>query len=169
MDRIENVVYCLKNKINNKLYIGSSSNYKQRKISHLESLLNKSHHNPILQKDFNQYGKENFIFEILKNGFKTIEKMIEYEYYLINNTSNIYNILKLNYNGIGIKKSKTAVYQMKKQDMSLVVVSKIKKDSDPTRNMSKKKAAKWLFDQAQLKRYDLAVKERIKSNQNKPT
>lgn len=165
----ENVVYCLKNKVNNKLYIGSSSNYKQRKISHLESLMNKCHHNPILQKDFNEFGKENFVFEILKQGFKTVEKMLEHEYYLINNSSNIYNVLKVNYNGVGLRKSKTAVYQMKNQQMSVIIVSKNKKDVDPTKNLSKKKATKWRKDQSQLKRYDQAAKERAIQNQSKPT
>ena len=164
----ENIVYCIKNKVSDKLYIGSSSNYKYRKICHLEMLMNNSHHNPILQRDFNKLGKENFIFEILKDNFKTTGKMLEYEYSLINNSSNIYNVLKVNFNDVGVKSSKVKVYQMKSQSMSLVVVNKNKIEQSPTIGMSKNKAIQFRRNQAVLKAYDQQFKDRIKARGDSP-
>lgn len=58
-------IYAIKNKINGKVYVGSSSDIKYRWKSHLNSLKrNKS--NKKLQNAWNKYGKKNFTFEILK-------------------------------------------------------------------------------------------------------
>lgn len=58
-------IYLIKNKINNKLYIGKSMNLLKRKREHLNKLRNNKHENSKLQNAFNKYGEENFLFEIL--------------------------------------------------------------------------------------------------------
>lgn len=71
-------VYQIKNKINNKLYIGSSHNLEKRKYEHFKMLKENKHHSPKLQNAFNKYGEENFVFEIIKliniKNLKSIEK-----------------------------------------------------------------------------------------------
>lgn len=59
-------VYCFKNKINNKCYIGSSSNLYNRKSAHLNDLKNNKHHSVKLQRAYNQYGINNFEYYILE-------------------------------------------------------------------------------------------------------
>ena len=59
-------IYIIKNKINDKVYIGSSVNIPIRKYSHFYQLRNNRHHNNHLQRFYNIHGKENFVFEILK-------------------------------------------------------------------------------------------------------
>lgn len=48
-------IYCIKNKINDKLYIGSSSNIHKRFICHKYALRKDKHHNKPLQHSFNKY------------------------------------------------------------------------------------------------------------------
>lgn len=59
-------IYKIENKINKKVYIGSSNNIPKRWASHIECLLKGIHHNKLLQEDFNKYGLNNFTFEILE-------------------------------------------------------------------------------------------------------
>ena len=58
-------IYCIKNKINNKKYIGYASSFKDRRRIHFERLKNNGHINKKLQNAFNKYGEENFSFDIL--------------------------------------------------------------------------------------------------------
>jgi hypothetical protein len=64
---MESGIYIIKNIINSKLYIGSTCNFKTRFKYHLKKLRNNNHDNQKLQKAWNKYGEDNFIFEILKN------------------------------------------------------------------------------------------------------
>lgn len=56
-------VYKITNKINNKIYIGSTSNYHRRYLYHTKYANNKCSR---LVKAFNKYGIENFRWEILE-------------------------------------------------------------------------------------------------------
>lgn len=54
-------VYCIRNKINNKVYIGSSKDcYHRVRGQHYAKLQAGSHSNPHLQSAWNKYGKESF-------------------------------------------------------------------------------------------------------------
>lgn len=59
-------IYKIINIINNKIYIGSTVNFKRRKRNHFWDLNNNKHDNDYLQKAYNKYGKENFRFEIIE-------------------------------------------------------------------------------------------------------
>lgn len=59
-------VYMIINKMNHKIYIGESFDIKQRLKQHKQDLLNNTHHNYFLQKDFNNYGKNVFKYRILQ-------------------------------------------------------------------------------------------------------
>lgn len=58
-------VYCIINKINNKIYVGQSKNLIKRKKEHFMSLEGGYHKNPHLQRAYDKYGKENFFFKLL--------------------------------------------------------------------------------------------------------
>ena len=56
-------IYSIINKINGKRYIGQTINLERRKNEHFRCLRNNNHPNFKLQKDWNDWGEENFIFE----------------------------------------------------------------------------------------------------------
>jgi group I intron endonuclease len=70
-------IYKITNIINNKIYIGSSSNISLRWNQHIEKLIYNLHENYKLQNDFNKYGLEVFhfsILEIVKNNKKLFSR-----------------------------------------------------------------------------------------------
>lgn len=61
-----NGVYAIVNTINNKHYVGSSSNLDRRIKTHKQHLEKGCHNNRKLQKDYDEYGLEAFEFKILE-------------------------------------------------------------------------------------------------------
>lgn len=60
-------IYMIKNKVNNKIYIGQSFNIKERWAKgHIKPLEMNNHINIHLQRSWNKYGKENFEFIIIE-------------------------------------------------------------------------------------------------------
>ena len=93
MEKIEKLVRCgiysIKNRITNKCYIGLSNNLYMRLGMHLTRLANNKHKNRFLQEEWNEYGHNNFEFEILEDC--SPELLEEREMYYINNFAD-YNI-----------------------------------------------------------------------------
>lgn len=58
-------IYAIKNLVNNKVYVGSTINFKDREYRHFYTLEKNKHKNPHLQLSFNKYGKNNFQFQII--------------------------------------------------------------------------------------------------------
>lgn len=89
-------VYKIENKINHKVYIGSSIRVQQRWKQHLNAAFNihdNKYHYP-LYCAMRKYGVENFDFSIIKNDYTSIEEMQQDEYYWIvfyNSVENGYN------------------------------------------------------------------------------
>ena len=59
-------VYCIKNIVNKKLYVGSSCNYPERWNQHRKSLRAGKHYNKHLQSSWKKYGESAFVFGILE-------------------------------------------------------------------------------------------------------
>lgn len=59
-------VYCIKNKVNNKIYIGSSVNIYYRLARHISGLKLKNHHNEHLTNAVHKYGIDNFECFVVK-------------------------------------------------------------------------------------------------------
>lgn len=66
MEKTNCGIYKIVNVINNKCYIGSSSNLKNRKYVHFKQLREDKHCNNYLQRAYNKYKEENFIWTILE-------------------------------------------------------------------------------------------------------
>ena len=58
-------IYCIKNLINGKVYIGKTNDLQSRWKNHLFVLRANTHSNKHLQTAFNKYGESNFEFIIL--------------------------------------------------------------------------------------------------------
>lgn len=118
------VVYKITNIITDKVYIGSSRDFPQRKKTHIEDLFNKRHHNRYLQKDFDKLGITSFVFEIIKTGFKSDKHMLAYEYELINSTKNVYNILKSDFTTPSVTSKKNGRVVVQKSRILIVMKKK---------------------------------------------
>lgn len=73
-------IYCIRNKINNKKYIGKTSQkggYKERWSRHKSYLKYNKHNSKNLQKDYNKYGLEIFEFIILDEFTFYDEELLE--------------------------------------------------------------------------------------------
>jgi len=77
-------IYKIVNIVNNKIYIGQSIEIKRRWNDHKSELKRNIHHNIYLQKSWNKYGEENFIFEVIESdeNFNT-DDLNELEIYYI--------------------------------------------------------------------------------------
>lgn len=62
-------IYIIRNKLNNKIYIGSSYDIIKRFKTHRESLNKNKHHNIKLQRAWIKYGKDSFEFELVFSCF----------------------------------------------------------------------------------------------------
>ena len=70
-------IYSITNKINGKVYYGSSSSIKDRWYYHKGQLRNNKHKNTHLQNAWNKYGADSFIFKIEKEI--PVEQLIDVE------------------------------------------------------------------------------------------
>jgi len=59
-------IYQIRNTINGKVYVGSSIRMNHRKYEHFCDLNKGKHHSIKLQRAYNKYGKDSFIFEVIE-------------------------------------------------------------------------------------------------------
>ncbi len=78
-------VYCIYCSGNDKVYVGSASNYSKRMGCHKHYLRNNKHHNEHLQRSFNKYSEQNIRYYILESFEEkpTIEHLRQREEYWI--------------------------------------------------------------------------------------
>ena len=83
-------IYQIRNIINGKVYIGSACDVMNRWYNHKYQLRHNKHHTIHLQRAWNKYGEENFVFEILEEvedegqlliiEQKYLDKALAYDY-----------------------------------------------------------------------------------------
>lgn len=86
-------IYGIKNKINNKIYIGSSKRIEYRFKQHKCLLRRNAHKNPLLQLDYNEFGEDNFELLILEISPDNIDLLNKEEIWKTK-YQDIYNIMK---------------------------------------------------------------------------
>lgn len=86
-------IYFIKNIINDRLYIGSSNNIHNRWYDHLRELRANKHYNKFLQRSFNKYGENNFVFGVLEICNQLY--LFEREQFYLDTYKNLYNIEKV--------------------------------------------------------------------------
>ena len=73
-------IYKITNRLNGRIYIGSTKEFKIRWKQHTSSLRNQKHQNRFLQSDFNKCGEDAFLFEVVEvTEGKTKEERLSIE------------------------------------------------------------------------------------------
>lgn len=132
-------VYAIRNILNGKMYIGSTTvNFSKRWQHHKKLLRQGIHHSPHLQSSWIKYGKENFSFEIIE--ITKLEDSLKREGYYIQkyettNPKYGYNIAKVDLNG------KTKVSESTKKKLSIITKQQWKEGK--FNNDSKKGKPSW--------------------------
>lgn len=117
-------VYCFKNKINNKIYIGSAKNLRKRFVQHISNLRLNKHHSIHFQNAWNKYKEENFEYNVIELVEDISILLVREQYYLdtllfaqeyINKQSTKflelgYNINPIASNRLGSKQSIESIY-----------------------------------------------------------
>lgn len=83
-------IYTIENTKTNQFYIGSSKDIHQRWENHKYHLQKGTHKNCYLQRSYNKYGIDTFVFKVL--CFCNLEELLYHEKMLINKLSPGYNI-----------------------------------------------------------------------------
>lgn len=82
-------VYSIKNVANGKMYVGSSVDIHRRFLQHKRKLNKNIHITKPLQNDWNEYGEENFVFNIIERDIDN-DNLPTVEKYYINKYSTLY-------------------------------------------------------------------------------
>jgi group I intron endonuclease len=143
-------IYIITNIINQKIYIGSTSNHIRRKKDHFNKLRTNKHHSPHLQKSFNKYGEENFIFEILEH-VENLNDLLDREQYYLDlyksyDHTRGYNICKIAGNTTGYSHT----------EETKAKISKINKGRTPSEETRKK-----ISELRKGKKHDESTKTKI--------
>lgn len=65
-------IYKIENTINGKVYVGQSTNMQRRWVEHRHELKKGIHDNDYLQKSYDKYGTESFLFKIIEECNKDV-------------------------------------------------------------------------------------------------
>ncbi len=90
-------IYCIENVISGRKYYGSSMNVSKRLTGHKRELKKQIHHNIQLQRSFNKYGVEKFLFYLIEETHFTNRKdLLNYEQTYLDNNIGGYNMAPAN-------------------------------------------------------------------------
>jgi len=95
-------IYCIKNKITTRVYIGSTVNLYTRLIQHRAALLKGIHGNKYLQNSFNKHNIENFEINILE--FCKKKELWKRESYHCTQFNKVYNLKTIEKTRFGFKR-----------------------------------------------------------------
>lgn len=98
-------IYRITNTVNNKFYIGSSKDIKNRWRKHRYDLKHNCHPNQHLQNAWNKYGESVFAFDVIEVCELKKEVILEREQYYIDTLNPQYNIVPLAGTNLGLKHS----------------------------------------------------------------
>ena len=105
-------VYGIFSKIDDRVYIGSATNFDLRKKTHFDKLKSNVHVNKPLQNFVNKYGIENLEFRILAKC--SSEYCIKLEQFFLDNFDNKFNIRLIAESNFGLKASEENKQKMSK-------------------------------------------------------
>ena len=118
-------IYCLKNTIDNRCYVGSAQKLNYRLWNHKHRLIKGTHANNILQNFVNKYGIDTIYFEILESV--NISNLIKREQYYIDVLKPEFNILPKAGSNAGIVMSEEQKIKISKNRKGILHTEDTKK------------------------------------------
>jgi hypothetical protein len=95
------IIYKILNLENNHCYIGSTTDFKERVRRHWRDLRKNNHHSVYLQRAYNKYKKDCFVFQIIEEfEFVSSEHLAEKELFYIHQVDPEYNMKHVEYNAL---------------------------------------------------------------------
>ncbi|MFD1957330.1 GIY-YIG nuclease family protein [Paenibacillus thailandensis] len=123
-------IYCIKNKVNEKVYIGSSVDLVSREYEHFNKLTNGKHENKYLQRSFNKYGESSFTFEVIEY-VEDLSALIQVEQKYLDifydNKKSCYNILPTAGSLFGYRHTEESKRKMSEFQKSRIVLEVTKR------------------------------------------
>lgn len=110
---IKSGVYQIRNLTNHKLYIGSTINLRRRWFNHQSDLVQNKHHSIKLQRAWNKYGADVFVFEVLL--YCDPENCLTYEQTTMDYYQPEYNICKVARSRLGASMSTSAKEKLRQK------------------------------------------------------
>lgn len=162
-------IYRIVNTINGKQYIGSSVDVEKRWNVHRCSFRKNKHHSPYLQKSWNKYGEDSFVFEIILD-VENKNDLIAWEQIWINALKPEYNVLPTAGSSLGAKHSdktkarmSAAKRQMSDETKAKMSAAKkgIKRSDDTKAKISVAHKGKTLSDEHRAKMDAAQQKQKI--------
>lgn len=135
-------IYAIINIVNDKHYVGSAKNLKNRKHDHFRKLKYRTHSNNHLQAAYDKVGINNLIFVILENC--TNVDLVSHEQYWINKLDVVnagYNQRPTAHNQIGYKHTDETIQKLKNRkytEESIKKFSEAKKGKKATKDTKEK-------------------------------
>lgn len=155
-------IYAIVNKINDKMYVGSSVILQQRKGKHLWDLRNNKHANRYLQFAFNKYKETNFEFKILE-VVENINNLVSREQYWIDFYNcvvpNGYNLAPFAISQLGFKHSNQTKALISKIQIGKTASNKTKLKMSITRS-GRTQTEEWVKNRVESRRRTNPPKEK---------
>lgn len=144
-------IYAIRNLVNENMYIGQSINLYHRKAAHFSFLSYGTHHNVYLQRAYNFYGKDAFVFDVLL--YCEPNELTRYEQELVNKLKPKYNLRTICVDSPrGTTKSEELKQQISKKLMGRIFTDEHRrKKSDAQRGERNHRFGK-KYSQEELKR-----------------
>lgn len=124
-------IYQIKNIINNKIYIGSSVDIKNRWQKHISELRRGKHSNKHLLESYKTHGEQNFEFSILEEVKELDNLILKEQYYLDFYKSyekeNGYNLRKIADSNYGYKHTKESIEKFRTASTGKTHTEEVKK------------------------------------------
>jgi group I intron endonuclease len=122
-------IYKIKNIKNNKVYVGSAINFKNRWFEHKKVLRKNKHHSKHLQNSWNIYKENNFVFEIIEEcekEFLLFNEQKWMDFYKSYDKNFGYNICRTAGSRLGIKHTRKTKLKLSKAHMGKVMSEETK-------------------------------------------
>lgn len=151
-------VYGIFSKIDDRVYIGSATNFDLRKKTHFDKLKSNVHVNKPLQNFVNKYGIEQVEFKILAKC--PSEYCIKLEQFFLDSHQNKFNIRIIAESNFGLKASEETKQKMSKQRKGKAVRGYGFKVSDETKTKMSEAGKRKVFSEEHKLNLKLAAQKR---------